>query len=223
MPSRKECLEEALSNLSRGNSVSLRNASRSLADFCRVTLSEIGLHHSGYGIIKDVSIQHRYRLVCGLDPELIPYSKLFQDIQKLRDKIEHTDNFTPSQQELKSLIDKTKTLDELLDKKVIPALVKLGNSPRQKFLEEWNAVEAMYDSIDWYPAWAIGNFDHIKGKVEEFYSIKDSLNDLNNEAIHEARIRLRDLLNELKLLLKQADFSLQEASLEHDFDVWRGK
>ena len=49
--------------------------------------------------------------------------------------------------------------------------------------------------------------------IEEFRTIASNLRDLDNEAVNEGRVRLRDLSHELEILLEQADNAIQEASL----------
>jgi len=154
--------------------------------------------------------------------ELLPYAQLFNSIQKQRDRTEHVDAVIPSVKVLQGLISKVKKLDTLLETKILPNL-KQVQTPREKFLEEWNVVCEMYDSLVRYPNWAIGNLSTINPTVDYFYSIESALNDLNNETIQEARLKLRDMFNDLRILLQEANLSLQEASAEQAFDVWRGK
>lgn len=210
MITRKQCIDAAITNIAQGDEVSLRNAARSLADFCRVILSEVGLHHSGYHFIKHFSIKHRYSLLCAAIPELSEYEKLFYDIQKLRDKTEHDETFIPSAASLQSHTNKIKSLDTLFDAKILPKLVTRGKTPKEKFLDEWNVVLEMYVNLEGYPQWAAGT-ESIA--IEEFRTIASNLRDLDNEAVNEGRVRLRDLSHELEILLEQADNAIQEASL----------
>lgn len=213
MFTRRECIESITSNLKDGNTVSLRNAARSLADYCRAILSEIGSHHSGYGIIKGSSIKHRFDLLCPLVPELLPYKKLFATIQKIRDTTEHKDEFTPSSILLQDLTDKVKNLDRFFETDILPNLAKLGKI-QEKYLKELEEVLELFYGIDGYPLWATGDLSSLRIKIQEFETIASRLKDLDNEVIQEARLKLRDLFNELEILETQTDNALEEASIQ---------
>jgi hypothetical protein len=130
MLTRKECIEAAES-LAHKNAISRRNAARSLADYCKVILGEIGSHHPGYGVVKDISIKLRFRLLRSVVPELLAYEKLFFDIQELRDKLDHHDAVIPSTDSLKNLIENVKRLDRIFESKIYPNLMKLDTSPQE--------------------------------------------------------------------------------------------
>src|SRR5688572_25134045 len=107
MLTRKECME-ATESLAGGNELNRRNAARSLADYGRVILNEIGCYHSGYVFLKELSITHRYRLLRTAVPELLNFKKLFEGIDKLRNRIDHHDDEIPTTNELHILINEIK-------------------------------------------------------------------------------------------------------------------
>jgi hypothetical protein len=189
----------------------------------RVILNEIGLFHPGYSFFRYLSIKHRYNLLKGIEPNLLPYKKLFFDIQDMRDSVDHDDSIIPEDKRIRNFIDEVKLLDILVESKIIPSLVKTGKTPQEKFSEEWKAVLAMYDSLCDYSDLSVEDFENITVKIDKFSSISSNLDKVTNEVIHEARVGLCELLNELKIFLEQLELLRQDLISEHNFDVWRGK
>lgn len=222
MVTRRECIESIESNLEQGNSVSLRNAARSLADYCRIILSEIGSHHSGYGIIKGSSIKQRFDLLCPIVPDLLKHKKLFDTIQKTRDTTEHTDEFIPSSALLQDLTDKVKNLDRIFETVILPNLAKMGKI-QEKFLKELEEVlEISYD-LDKYPGWATPDLNRMLIELREFETIASRLKHLDTEVLQEERLKLRDLKNQLDIILVQAEEAVEWENAQMEYDRIRGK
>lgn len=222
MVTRRECIESIESNLEQGNSVSLRNAARSLADYCRIILSEIGSHHSGYGIIKGSPINHRFDLLCPLVPDLLKHKKLFDKIQEIRNKTDHTDEFSPSSVLLQNLTDKVKNLDHIFETTILPNLAKMGKI-QEKFLKELEEVAQMSYDFTKYPEWATGDLHPLRIKISEFHPITSRLKHLDTEVIQEERLKLRDLKNQLNIIMEQAEQAVQEEIAQMEIDEMRGK
>lgn len=202
MLSRKECLEAAES-LAHGNAINRRNAARSLIDYCRIILNDIGSHYPGYEIVKSISIEKRYSLLLTAVPELKTFERLFLDIDKQRNKIEHNDSVIPSSNELDTLIENVKNFDQIFDKTISQKLKNLGTTPYEKLLEDWNRVVYLFDSLDDYMSSSMQGFDAVVDKVRNYFSLAPSFKQLNEQTINETRLELRELQFELKKLLDQ--------------------
>lgn len=220
---RKECIDAAVSARALGNIIGVRNAARSLADYCRVVLGNVGHYYSGYGVIQFLAIKPRYIYLSSFEPKLLPFKKLFYEIQDLRDATEHDDSVVPKEQSLENLIQRIKELDNLIENKIIPGLFRSGKTPKEKFSEEWKAVLALYDGICDYPSSIMGDFKAITSKVDEFKTIESNLLNMSDEVIHEARLKLSQLQNDLRIMFENADRLEQELISEHEFDRLRGK
>ena len=147
---------------------------------------------------KSISIEKRYLLLLTAVPELKSFEKLFLEIEKLRNKIEHNDAVIPASTELDNLIEKVKNLDQTFDQTISKKLERLGISPYEKLLEDWNTVVYLYDSLDDYVSSRMHGFDDVVEKVRNYLSIAPSFKQLNEQAINETRLELRELQFELK-------------------------
>ena len=202
MLSRRECMNAAES-LVHGNDIDRRNAARSLADYVRIILNEIGAHYSGYGIIKHSPIKHRYKLLRTLVPQLIPLKKLFFEIQELRDAIEHDDEVIPSNDKLGNLINDVKNLEQLFVEDICPDLEKLDMSLDEKLLEDWTEVFYLYDRLDNYLFLNKNKFNDLVRRVHKYMQIVSRLKELNDQTkinidreLLKLQIDLRNLFEE---------------------------
>jgi hypothetical protein len=202
MIDRQECIDAA-EKLAHGNNIDRRNAARSIADYCRIILNEIGNYHSGYVFVKDLSIKHRYRLLSAAIPELLTFEELFETIDKLRINVDHNDKAIPSINELEILIKDMKTLNQIYEKKIYLDLKKRDISPYQKLLEDWNIVLNLYDNLDNYLFYDKQSFNDIVNLVRNYFPIAKRFKELDDQTITHTRIDLLNLQIDLRKLYEQ--------------------
>lgn len=202
MLTRKECLEAAES-LINGKDIDLRNAARSLADYCRIILGEIGFHHAGYLFVTNSPIKIRYRLLSPAVPELFIFEELFDNIERLRHQVDHDDTIIPKKNKLKDLIKNIKELEQLFQTKIYPNLRTLDTSPYEHLIKDWTKVVYLYDNLDNYLSKDMKGFDDVVKEVRNYFPLASRFKELNEKAIADTRLKLRDLQLKLKNLLEQ--------------------
>ena len=128
---------------------------------------------------------------------------MFEGIEDLRNRIDHDDEEVPTTNELRILINEIKNFDQVFDKKIYPNLKSLDTSPAERLTEDWNIVLYLYDNLDNYLSSDMKGFDDVVNQVRDYFPIVSEFGELNDKAIADTRIKLRDLQLKLKNLLEQ--------------------
>lgn len=223
MLTRVECLEAAEDCLKHNKPIYLRNCIRCLADFARVAFAEVALHYTGYQVVKDLPITKRFRLLSSVLPEIVPFEKMFKDIEKSRNKVDHHDDHIPNKEQLAALIIRTNDFQEIFESKVIPRLNELGNTPKEKLREEWKITMPLIEALKQNEGWGEVDYYSVKEEIENIQSILSRLNAINEGAIQETRMRLRELQNNIMTQLDSAEADKNWERGQADYGQWSGK
>ena len=182
--------------------IKLRNAARSLCDAFKLFLDELGSVIYGYDFISKLSTKIRFAFIRQHIPELKPYDDFAEKLDKLRNKIEHSDTFFPTKErldplipragslfgQLGSLIAKIKSQDALVDLKAQRRLLVFF----LKWLEdEFQGYAQCHRSFGREPP------DEDVKKVEELLSMRSELDDMSLDNINDALIDVRQVISEI--------------------------
>lgn len=223
MLTRNECLQAVEDCLAKPELIYRRNAVRCLADFARLTFAEIGSYYSGYQVVKDLSITKRFRLMASVIPEILPFERLFKGIEEERNKVDHHDEYTPKIEELRSLTNDAKKFQEVFESKVVPHLSKLARTPKERFAEEWKIMPPLIKALKEYDGWGSASYDSVREEVEHLESIIAKIDEVAEDAIQEARIKLRDLQNKITAQIESAEADMEWEIGQMEYERWAGK
>jgi hypothetical protein len=166
-------------------------------------LGEIGSKHAGYLFITKSPIKIRYRLLSAAVPELFSFEELFDKIEKLRHQVDHDDTIIPKKNKLKDLVKEVKYLNQVFETKIYPNLKALDTSPYEHLIKDWTRVVYLYDNLDNYLSKDMKGFDDVVKEVRDFFPIAGKFKELNEKAIDNTRLKLRELQLKLENLLEQ--------------------
>jgi hypothetical protein len=200
MVTKDECITaaEALIN---GNDLSRRNAARSLADYCRIILNEIGSHIPGYLNGKDISIKQRYKSLREVVIELSQFHDSFKEIQHLMDNIDNDETFSPPVIQLENIINHIKKLNQTFEKKISPDLEKLDKSQYDLLKEDWEETLSKYDSLDNYLFQDRIRFDSLLEEVRSYFPVVPNFENFDNQQIMTTRTDLQKLQSKIEALI----------------------
>lgn len=102
-----------------GDEISFRNVVRSLADYARVSLNELGAYAPGYQIVRRQQIIKRFELLSPRIPELAAYEKLFKSIDNLRQGVDHDEEIIPDKIKLTQLFTQVEQFNALLEDELV--------------------------------------------------------------------------------------------------------
>lgn len=115
MLTREQCLNDIQENIATDREINLRNVVRSLADYARVALNELGTYVPGYQVVSKQQIINRFDLLSPRIPELAERRKLFKSIDDLRQRVDHDEWVVPEKTFLKQLFEGIKEFNMLLE------------------------------------------------------------------------------------------------------------
>lgn len=111
-PDINEILLDIENNINTNTFSSLRNAARSLSDCSKILLHQFNKIYPQLSIIQDLQIDKKMGLLCNFNSEISKYNPTIDSIYKNRNKVDHSDFFIPSQN---NLFESLKALREFVD------------------------------------------------------------------------------------------------------------
>jgi hypothetical protein len=112
-------LKKIKHDIVEGDEISFRNAARSLADYARVALNELGTYAPGYSVVSRQQIINRFDLLSPRIPELAVHKKLFKSIDDLRQSVDHDEGITPDKAQLTQLLTQVEQFNVLLEDELV--------------------------------------------------------------------------------------------------------
>jgi hypothetical protein len=222
MMSQKQCIEEVKRCLEGKDDVRLRNAARALADYARVTFAEITRYYPIYLTTRSLQIGPRYRILSAVVPELSGYKKMFDAIEKLRHKAEHTDDEVPTESDLTRLLKQVEKFQVDYDQKILPRLKQIV-TPSQQLREEWKSIPPLISELQQYTRWSFANYSIFESDVKELEELIKKVDTIEDHRINDYRVKLRDLQNRMVAALEAAEQERQWEVSQIEYDQWRGK
>ena len=101
------------------------------------------------------------------------------------------------------LIKNIKEVEQLIQTKIYPNLRTLDTSPYEHLIKDWTKVVYLYDNLDNYLFKDMKGFDDVIKEVRNYFPLASRFKELNEKAIADIRLKLRDLQLKLKNLLEQ--------------------
>jgi hypothetical protein len=218
----KQCIDEAKRCLEGNDDVRLRNSARALADFARITFGEITRYYPMYLTTRNLQIGPRYRTLVAIVPELSRHKKMFDEIERLRQMADHSDDLVPKESELTDLISKADKFQVEYETKILPRL-KAIVTPKQQLKEEWKSIPPLIEELKQYTQWSFAEYSVFEPEVKEIENIINNIDTIDDFTINNYRIKVRDLQNRMAAALEAAEQGLQWTAAEAEYDQWRGK
>ncbi len=194
-----------------GAPIKLRNAGRSLCDGFKLFLGELGSAIYGSDFVSNLGISIRFAFIVQHLPELRIYSDLAKKLDKPRNRIEHSDVFFPSKEELALLIPRADSLFEQLTtliEKLRSKDVFVDLKAQRKLLVFF--LRWLADELDGYAQAHMSILrreppeEEIK-KAKELISVKSKIDEMSLDDIN-------DLLNEVRQVISEIDGAWSELS-----------
>ncbi len=220
--SQKECIEEAKRCLQGKDDVRLRNAARALADYARVTFGEITRYYPIFLTTRHLQIGPRYKILSAVVPQLSDYKKMFDEIERLRHKVEHSDDKVPAGSELTDLLTRVEKFQVDYDGKILPSL-KAIVTPNQQLKEEWKSIPPLIGELQQYTLWSFANYYAFEPEAKELEEVIKNVDTMDERRINDYRVKLRDLQIRMVGALEAAENERQWEVAQAEYDQWRGK
>lgn len=222
MMSQKQCIEEVKRCLEGKDDIRLRNAARALADYARVTFGEITRYYPMYLATRNLQIGPRHKVLSAIVPELSGYKNMFDAIEKLRHKAEHTDDEVPEDSELSRLLEQVEKFQVEYDQKILPRLKQIV-TPSQKLREEWKSIPPLISELQQYDRWSFANYSTFESDVKELEEVVKNVDGIEDHKINDYRVKLRDLQIRMVSGLEAAEAERQWEVASIEYDQMRGK
>jgi hypothetical protein len=104
IPDIDEILLDTENNININTFSSLRNASRSLSDCSKILLHELNMIQPQLTVIRNLQIDKKMELLCNFNSDLLKYEETIDSIYENRNKVDHSDFFVPSKNNLFKLL-----------------------------------------------------------------------------------------------------------------------